>query len=113
MVCDRLGLDPDDVRYVQGDTDKVFYGEGTGGSRSADHGRLGVSSGLGKDRRQGAAIAAHLLKADANRLNFSEGVFSSKATNRTLTIKEIAAAAFDPAKLPNGMEAGPCRQRRL
>ncbi len=35
LVCDRLGLDPKDVRYVQGDTDKVFFGEGTGGSRSA------------------------------------------------------------------------------
>ena len=35
LVCDRLGLDPDEVRYVQGDTDQVFYGEGTGGSRSS------------------------------------------------------------------------------
>jgi carbon-monoxide dehydrogenase large subunit len=35
IMCDRLGLDPDDVRYVQGDTDQVFLGEGTGGSRSA------------------------------------------------------------------------------
>src|SRR5664280_781301 len=35
LVCDRLGLDPNEVQYVQGDTDQVFYGEGTGGSRSA------------------------------------------------------------------------------
>ena len=38
IVCDRLGIDPDDVHYVQGDTDQVFYGEGTGGSRSATMG---------------------------------------------------------------------------
>src|SRR5262249_49685455 len=35
LVCDRLGLNPADVHYVQGDTDQVFFGEGTGGSRSA------------------------------------------------------------------------------
>ena len=35
VVCDRLGLDPDEVTYIQGDTDQVFFAEGTGGSRSA------------------------------------------------------------------------------
>src|SRR6516225_2538009 len=35
IVCDRLGLDPTQVQYIQGDTEEVFYGEGTGGSRSA------------------------------------------------------------------------------
>jgi carbon-monoxide dehydrogenase large subunit len=106
MVCDRLGLDPNDVRYVQGDTDEVFYGEGTGGSRSAT--MAGSAFHLASEKIVGKAraIAAHLLKVDASELNFSEGVFSSKATNRTLTIKEIAAAAFDPAKLPRDMEAG-------
>ena len=35
LVCDKLGLKPDEVRYIQGDTDKVFFGTGTGGSRTA------------------------------------------------------------------------------
>ena len=35
LVCDRLGIDPKDVHYEQGDTDIVFYGEGTGGSRTS------------------------------------------------------------------------------
>ena len=35
LVCDRLGIHPDQAEYVQGDTDKVFFGQGTGGSRSA------------------------------------------------------------------------------
>ena len=106
MICDRLGLDPNEVRYVQGDTDEVFYGEGTGGSRSAT--MAGSAFHLASEKIVGKAraIAAHLLKVDASELNFSEGVFSSKATNRTLTVKEIAAAAFDPAKLPKDMEAG-------
>src|SRR4029077_7337574 len=41
LVCDRLGLDPDQVHYVQGDTEKVAIGEGTGGSRSAAFGGSG------------------------------------------------------------------------
>ena len=35
VVADQLGVHPDDIEYIQGDTDKVFFGEGTGGSRSA------------------------------------------------------------------------------
>ena len=35
VVADKLGVHPDDIEYIQGDTDKVFFGEGTGGSRSA------------------------------------------------------------------------------
>jgi len=44
LVCDRLGLDPANVEYLQGDTDQVFFGEGTGGSRST---RTGISSPCG------------------------------------------------------------------
>ena len=35
VVADKLGVHPNDIEYIQGDTDKVFFGEGTGGSRSA------------------------------------------------------------------------------
>ncbi len=106
LVCDRLGLDPKDVQYVQGDTDQVFYGEGTGGSRSATMAGSAFHLASEKIVAKARAIAAHLLKVDADDLNFSEGVFSSKATNRTLSIKEIAKESFDTAKLPKGMEAG-------
>ena len=52
------------------------------------------------------SIAAHVLKVDANDLSFAEGVFSSTTTNQSLTIKELANIAFDPAKLPKDMEPG-------
>src|SRR5262249_52576099 len=42
IMCDRLGVDPDEVHYIQGDTDQVFVGEGTGGSRSATLGGSAV-----------------------------------------------------------------------
>src|SRR5262249_57943669 len=48
IMCDRLGVDPEEVHYVQGDTDQVFVGEGTGGSRSAT---IGGSAGAGGAQR--------------------------------------------------------------
>src|SRR5258708_28624433 len=46
ILCDRLGLDPADIQYLQGDTDQVFFGEGTGGSRTATLG--GAPGGGGR-----------------------------------------------------------------
>jgi len=44
IVCDRLGLGSKDIQYLQGDTDQVFFGEGTGGSRSATLGGSAVDA---------------------------------------------------------------------
>ena len=47
-----------------------------------------------------------MLKLDADEINFADGVFSSPKTNRTLTIKEVAKDAMEPANLPKGIDAG-------
>jgi carbon-monoxide dehydrogenase large subunit len=106
IVCDRLGLDPREVQYVQGDTDQVFFGEGTGGSRSATIGGSAFHVANEKILAKAKTLAAHLLKVEEGELNFADGVFSSPKTNRTLSIKEVAQAAVDPDKLPAGMEVG-------
>ncbi len=106
LVCDRLGLHPDDVHYVQGDTDAVAYGEGTGGSRSATMAGSAFHMASEKVIAKARKLAAHLLKVEESDLKYDEGVFSTAKTNRTLTIKEIATASFDPKNLPQDMEAG-------
>ena len=106
IVCDRLGLDPNEVHYVQGDTDQVFFGEGTGGSRSATIGGSACHIAAERILAKARSIAAHLLGVDAIEVNFADGVFSSPRTNRTLTIKEVAREAANPERLPAGMEAG-------
>ena len=106
IVCDRLGLDPNDVQYIQGDTDEVFFGEGTGGSRSATLAGSAFHMATEKIVSKARAIAAHMLKVDDADLKFDDGVFSTGKTNRTLTVKELAAAALEPANLPNGLEPG-------
>jgi carbon-monoxide dehydrogenase large subunit len=106
IMCDRLGVEPDEVHYIQGDTDQVFVGEGTGGSRSATLGGSAVDVAAQRITSKGKAIAAHLLQLDAADVNFADGVFSSPKTNRTLTIKEVAKEAMEPTRLPKDMDVG-------
>ena len=106
IVCDRLGLDPNEVTYIQGDTDQVFFAEGTGGSRSATFSGSAFTLAADKIETKSKAIAAHMLKLDIGDIKFSDGVFSSQKTNQTLTIKEVAKASLEPKNLPQGMEAG-------
>ena len=84
VVCDRLGLDPKEVTYIQGDTDQVFFAEGTGGSRSAAFSGSAFTLAAEKVEAKGKAIAAKMLKVDLADINFHEGLFSSQKTNQTL-----------------------------
>ena len=73
VVCDRLGLDPKEVTYIQGDTDQVFFAEGTGGSRSAAFSGSAFTLAAEKIEAKGKAIAAHMLKVDPGRHQFHRG----------------------------------------
>jgi carbon-monoxide dehydrogenase large subunit len=106
IVCDRLGLDPNEVTYIQGDTDQVFFAEGTGGSRSATFSGSAFTLAAEKIETKAKAIAAHMLKVDPADVKFADGVFSSQKTNQTLTIKDVAKASINPNNLPEGMEVG-------
>ncbi|HSR56383.1 MAG TPA: molybdopterin cofactor-binding domain-containing protein, partial [Alphaproteobacteria bacterium] len=106
VVCDKLGMAPEDVSYVSGDTDAVFFGEGTGGSRSATLGGSAMLMAADKVIAKATKIAAHMLEVDEDDVTFEDGVFSSPSSNRSLTIKEIGKAAASPANLPEGMEPG-------
>jgi carbon-monoxide dehydrogenase large subunit len=106
VVCDKLGLDPNEVTYIQGDTDQVFFAEGTGGSRSAAFSGSAFTLAAEKIETKAKAIVAKMLKVEVADINFNEGVFSSQKTNQTMTIKEVAKASIDPKNLPEGMEVG-------
>ena len=106
IVADKLGIHPDKIRYVQGDTDQVWYGEGTGGSRSATMGGAAFLRASDKIIEKATAIVAFALKLEPGDIAFADGVFSSSKSNRTMTMKEVAADAQVPAKIPAGMEPG-------
>ena len=114
IVCDRLGLDPNEVTYIQGDTDQVFFAEGTGGSRSATMSGSAFTHGRREDRGQGARRSPpKCSRSTSPTSNSPTGVFSSQKTNQTMTIKEVAKASLDPKNLPDGMERGPDREGDL
>ncbi|MBV8089837.1 MAG: xanthine dehydrogenase family protein molybdopterin-binding subunit, partial [Alphaproteobacteria bacterium] len=106
LLCDRLGLHPDQVHYVQGDTEKVAIGEGTGGSRSASLGGSAVHLATEKIVGKGKAIAGRILGADAEEVRFEDGLFSAPRSNRTLTVGEIAKESLNPENLPGDMDLG-------
>jgi len=101
-----LGLDPAEMRYIQGDSDKVPDGRGSFGSRSATIGGSAMKMASEKIVAKATRIAAVMLESDPAEVDFEDGLFSSKATNRTLTLKEVAAASHNPKNLPEGEEVG-------
>jgi carbon-monoxide dehydrogenase large subunit len=106
LVCDRLGIHPDRVQYLQGDTDKVAIGEGSGGSRTATIGGSAVFLATEKIVAKAKAIAAHLLEAAEADITSADGVFAIAGTDRSVSLAEIARVAWDPPSLPDGMEPG-------
>ena len=90
VLADRLGLDIERVRIVQGDTDRLDQGNGTGGSRSLAWGGGAVIEAGDDMVRRGIELAKSDL--DAADVDYAEGVFSARGTNRTVSLAELAAA---------------------
>ncbi len=106
IVGERLGLGPEEMRVIDGDTDRVAFGMGTMGSRSTVIGGSALYFAADKVIDKATEIAAHLLEASAADLEFAEGKFVVAGTDREITLRDVAKASFLPAKLPAGMEPG-------
>jgi carbon-monoxide dehydrogenase large subunit len=106
ILCSKLGVDPADVEYVQGDTEKVAAGEGTGGSRTATIGGCAVLAAAEAIAAKAKTIAAHVLGLKLEDVAFRDGVLSSSLSNRTITIAEMAELAADRSNLPDGVAPG-------
>jgi carbon-monoxide dehydrogenase large subunit len=106
LVCEKLGLAPEDIRVIEGDTDKVSFGTGTGGSRTAAIGTSAVLRATEKVIEKARKIAAHLLEAAEQDIALEDGKFSIAGTDRSVGLKSVVAAAFAPEKLPADMEPG-------
>lgn len=106
IAASRLGLAPDEIRVLEGDTDAVSYGLGSFGSRSAAIGGTALWRAADKVIDKGRRIAAHRLEAAEADIAFAGGRFSVAGTDRGLSLREVARTAFLPASLPPGMEPG-------
>jgi carbon-monoxide dehydrogenase large subunit len=106
IAHEALGLDPEQVTVVSGDTDQVFDGRGTIGSRSMMAGGGALGEAAEKIVAKGKLIAAHLLEAAEVDIEFASGAFAVAGTDRRVTLVEVAKAAHDAARLPDGVEPG-------
>ncbi|MBV8089913.1 MAG: xanthine dehydrogenase family protein molybdopterin-binding subunit [Alphaproteobacteria bacterium] len=106
LAAERLGIAPEKIRVLQGDTAAISFGRGTGGSRSLPVGGAALAQAADKLIAKGRRIAAHLFEAAEADVEFSDGVFTVSGTDRRLGIEEVARAAFNPAQQAPGVEPG-------
>ncbi|MGH3051920.1 MAG: aerobic carbon-monoxide dehydrogenase large subunit, partial [Gaiellaceae bacterium] len=105
IIAEELGIQPEDIEVQEGDTDHTPYGLGTYASRSTPVAGAAAAMVSRKIMGKARTIAAHLLEASEDDLEWEKGRFSVKgAPDRGKTIQEIAFAAY--TDLPEGMEAG-------
>ncbi len=99
FIAGHLGLDYDKITVIQGDTDKVPDGEGTGGSRSIPLGVVSVDRAATSLADQLKQAAAAKLEATVDQLELADGVVRVVGTNRGMTLSELARSVDDKAIL--------------
>jgi aerobic carbon-monoxide dehydrogenase large subunit len=100
IVADALGVPFDEIEIVHGDTDRVPYGVGTYGSRSIAVGGSAMKLSIDKVIEKGRKIASYLLEADVADIRFERGAYSVVGTDRSVTFKSVASAAYNPIAFP-------------
>jgi aerobic carbon-monoxide dehydrogenase large subunit len=100
VVAARLGLDPEQVDVVHGDTGRVPFGMGTYGSRSISVGGAAIMKALDKIETKAKKIAAHLMEASDADIEFSGGEFKVKGTDKKVTFGQVALTAYVPHNYP-------------
>jgi aerobic carbon-monoxide dehydrogenase large subunit len=106
IVADRFDIPIENVKIVHGDTDKVQFGMGTYGSRSAPVGMSAVVKAMDKVEAKIKKIAAHVLEADEADLVIEGGAVSVAGTDKQMLWHEVGLAAYMAHNLPEGMEPG-------
>lgn len=106
IASELLGLEFDQISIVYGDTDKVHHGKGTFGSRSISVGGAALQRASEKIIDKAQRIAAHLLETAEADIRFDDGNFIVEGTDRSISLTDVAKAAYAPARMPTGMEIG-------
>ena len=113
IVGDKLGVAIENIDVIHGDTDKGPFGMGTYGSRSLAVGGTAIAKACDKIVEKGKKVAAHMLEGKPEDIDFKNGEFVLKNSNKKKTIGEIAFACYLPGQygeikspLPQGVEPG-------
>jgi len=106
IAADRLGVPFEDIEVLHGDTQISPRGLDTYGSRSLVVGGEAVVRAADKVVEKAKVVAAHLLEASIDDVEFSQGRFTVRGTDNGIGITEIATAQFTSHNLPDGVESG-------
>jgi carbon-monoxide dehydrogenase large subunit len=100
LVADQLGVPFDQVDVVHGDTGEIPFGMGTYGSRSLAVGGSAMVKAMDKIIAKGKRIAAHLMEASVEDIEFKDGTFRVAGTDKAKALAEISLAAYVPHNYP-------------
>ena len=105
VLSDKLGIPFERIRLLQGDSDELIAGGGTGGSRSITASGTALVEASAKVVDAGKQIAAHVLEAAAGDIEFTAGRFVIAGTDRSIDIMELAERLRGGLPLPAGVPA--------
>jgi carbon-monoxide dehydrogenase large subunit len=105
IVAEELGISPDDVEVVHGDTDQTPFGLGTYGSRSTPVSGAAAAVAARRVRDKARIVASAMLEVDPDDLEWEKGRWSVRGDpDQGATMAEIALAAHSSLELPEGVE---------
>jgi len=102
ILTDLLGIPFDRIRMVEGDSDRMAFGGGSGGSRSVMFVGSALSESAAIVIERGKQIASHVLEASVNDIEFKVGRFTIAGTDRSIGLLDLAARLRSGLKLPDG-----------
>ncbi|MCL4107152.1 UNVERIFIED_CONTAM: hypothetical protein GTU68_032967 [Idotea baltica] len=106
VVADKLGIPMEDVDLIHGDSDAVAFGMGTYGSRSLAVGGSAIVKSIEKVLEKGAKIAAHKLEASVDDLDYADGKWTVKGTDKSIAFGDVSLTAYVPHDYPADLEPG-------
>ena len=101
ILCEYLGVSPEKMTVIQGDSDLIAFGAGTGGSRSVPVGGAAIKVASENIIGQTKIIAAKKLNVDENLIKYKEGLFNVEGTNLTISLEDLAKESDVPIKVSN------------
>ena len=102
ILTDLLGVPFDLIRMVEGDSDRMAFGGGSGGSRSVMFVGAALTESAAIIIERGKQIASHVLEASASDIEFKAGRFVIAGTDRSIALLELAVRLRGGLKLPEG-----------
>jgi aerobic carbon-monoxide dehydrogenase large subunit len=105
IVHEKLGVPFDRIRLVQGDSDRLVMGGGSGGSKSLMHSGTALIEASAKVVEQGKQIASHVLEAAASDIEFKDARFVVAGTDSSIGIIQLAEKLRSGVNLPEGVPA--------